>query len=397
MPIIGLVGPFGSGCSYVGHIILENDLGYYYISLSKILREEYKKVHPEETGEIKRSALQDFGDDLRESKGNDYLSKVAYEEYTSLKDEHKDIAIDSIRNPDEVNYFKDRIVDFFVIGIFAEKEIRWERVKDVYHEDQAAFNKDEQRDKGEKVLYGQRVTDAFLTSDAIVLNNDAIIRKNDAYQALKNKIDKYLKLFNAATSQDLAKDPSKAPSKAPSEVESIMTMAYSNSLRSSCLKRKVGAVIVDEKGNVFSSGYNEVPFLEKPCLSAFGGCYRSVRQGEIERFFNEDQIDLKKAVMGKVKLLEKCRALHAEENAILNVARFGSATALKNATLFTTTYPCNLCANKIAQVGIKKVVYYEPYPVEEAKVILEKAGIIQEMFEGITFNAYFRIFNEIIP
>ena len=176
-----------------------------------------------------------------------------------------------------------------------------------------------------------------------------------------------------------------------------MAMAYSNSLRSSCLKRKVGAVIIDSKGSVFSSGYNEVPFLERPCLSEYGDCYRSVSKKGIEDLFKDGQDVLRKNVMKKVKLLEKCRALHAEENAILNVARFGSTVALEGATLYTTTYPCNLCANKIAQVGgIRKVVYYEPYPVKEAKEILEKAGIQQEMFEGITFNAYFRVFNEII-
>jgi len=385
MPIIGLVGPFGSGCTYVGRTILEHDLGYYYISLSEILREEYKKAHPEETGDIKRNALQDFGDSLRKDNGNSYLSNIAYEKYISLKNEHENFVVDSIRNPDEVAFFKARIVNFFVFGIFAEKEIRWERIKDGYHEDQAAFNDDEGRDKGEKVAYGQRVTDAFLTSDAIILNDHRIVGENEAFLKLKAKVEKYIKLFKNTASNKL-----------PTEVEAIMTMAYSNSLRSSCLKRKVGAVIVDCNGNVFSSGYNEVPFLEKPCLSEYGGCYRSVNKGEIEKLFGKDQPDLKSKIMAKVKLLEKCRALHAEENAILNVARFGSAAALKDATLYTTTYPCNLCANKIAQVGIKKVVYYEPYPVEEAKQTLISAKVSQEMFEGITFNAYFRVFNEII-
>lgn len=42
------------------------------------------------------------------------------------------------------------------------------------------------------------------------------------------------------------------------------------------------------------------------------------------------------------------------------------------------------------------MVYYEPYPVEEAKKTLKKANVEQEMFEGITFNSYFRVFNEII-
>ena len=175
-------------------------------------------------------------------------------------------------------------------------------------------------------------------------------------------------------------------------------MAYSNSLRSSCLKRKVGSVIVDAKGNVFSSGYNEVPLFEKPCPSLYEDYYRSNKKKEIEKIFDSGGVsdDLKGNILAKMKLLEKCRALRAEENAILNVARFGSATVLKGATLYTTTYPCNLCANKIAQMGIKKIVYYEPYPVKEAKDTLEKAHVTQEMFEGITFNAYFRVFNEII-
>lgn len=91
------------------------------------------------------------------------------------------------------------------------------------------------------------------------------------------------------------------------------------------------------------------------------------------------------------KILDYCRALHAEENAILNVARVGASAALPTSTLFTTTYPCNLCANKIAQVGIKHIVYFEPYPMEEAKKILEDKGVEQEPFEGVTYNGYFRL------
>ena len=49
------------------------------------------------------------------------------------------------------------------------------------------------------------------------------------------------------------------------------------------------------------------------------------------------------------------------------------------------------CANKIAQVGIKHIVYFEPYPMEEAKKILEDKGVEQEPFEGVTYNGYFRL------
>ena len=390
MTVIGLVGPFGSGCSFIAKEILEKEFGYHYISLSDILREQYWKSENVEVGTpIQRSTMQDFGDAIREKNGSDYLSQMAVEKITAFSSSGEDkFVIDSIRNPEEVYFLKKTYVDFFVFGIFAGNNLRWERIQSTYCGNQAQFAADEKRDKGgEKVAYGQRVTDAFLTSDAIILNEAPIVNKNEAYLKLKAKIEKYIGLFTGT-----------ATDKSPTEVEAIMCMAYSNSLRSSCLKRKVGAVIVDSKGNVFSSGYNEVPFLEKPCLNMYGGCYRSVSKKKIEDLFNEKGTpgDLKGNVMARVKLLEKCRALHAEENAILNIARFGSAAVLKDATLYTTTYPCNLCANKIAQVGIRKVVYYEPYPVEEAKITLEKAHVEQEMFEGITFNSYFRVFNEII-
>ena len=91
-------------------------------------------------------------------------------------------------------------------------------------------------------------------------------------------------------------------------------------------------------------------------------------------------------------MLDYCRALHAEENAIRNVARFGSSIALRGAVLYTTTYPCNLCANKCASRDFKEVVYLEPYPMKEAKTILDSQRIEQKSFEGITFNGYFRFY-----
>ena len=63
--------------------------------------------------------------------------------------------------------------------------------------------------------------------------------------------------------------------------------------------------------------------------------------------------------------------------------------------MYVTTYPCNLCANKIVQAGIKKVVYFEPYPVEEAKKIFKEANVISEPFEGVTFRAFFKFFKKV--
>ena len=140
-----------------------------------------------------------------------------------------------------------------------------------------------------------------------------------------------------------------------------------------------------------------LPALNDTCKSLYGTCYRDrlktdFKQGlETELSDKQQQDSVYTMFKKRFKILDYCRALHAEENAILNVTRTGSSSELKEATLYTSTYPCNLCANKITQVGIKKVVYFEPYPMKEAKAILSDGNVKQEPFEGVTFNAYFRL------
>ena len=68
---------------------------------------------------------------------------------------------------------------------------------------------------------------------------------------------------------------------------------------------------------------------------------------------------------------------------------------LADATLYTTTYPCNLCASKIVKLGIKRVIYAEPYPMEEAKEIFrQQEGMDVRCFEGVKSAAYFRLYGQ---
>ena len=232
-----------------------------------------------------------------------------------------------------------------------------------------------------------------------------------------------------------------------------MTMAYCESRRSACLKRKVGAVIVNildyenttsQCGVVISSGHNDVPKGQKPCILKLGleRCGRDRYQEEIATSIKfcpkcGTEIILKtscahcsepitlftkacpkcgqdpevsyvcsnkkcKAEIYKQfipgaspdsgKLLGICRSLHAEENAIINLAKVTTAVTDKT-VLYTTTFPCNLCANKIAEVGIKRVVYAEPYPMEDAKKTLEARDVDTNKFEGVKSSAFFRLYN----
>lgn len=184
---------------------------------------------------------------------------------------------------------------------------------------------------------------------------------------------------------------------APTHVETNMAIAYAESMRSSCLKRKVGAVILDLAGAVVSSEYNEVPAANNTYKCEYGMCYRDKLKKDYRESLDstirkeKEKEEAYKLFKKNFKILDYCRALHAEENAILNVARVGASAALPASTLFTSTYPCNLCANKIAQVGIKHIVYFEPYPMEGAKKTLTDKGVEQEPFEGVTYNGYFRL------
>ena len=98
MPIIGLVGPFGSGCTTVSDTIIER--GYIYVSLSNKLRELYSEKNPDK--EPTRSAMQDFGNEIRETKGSSYLAQLIVKDISNAPD--KNYVVDSIRNPDEASY-----------------------------------------------------------------------------------------------------------------------------------------------------------------------------------------------------------------------------------------------------------------------------------------------------
>lgn len=378
--IIGTVGPFGSGCSYIANLIKEKHQ-FKYISLSEILRKMYDEEYG--NGANLRKELQDFGDKIRREKGCDYLAKQARE--IIEKNPNANYIVDSIRNPGEVDFLKKQYSNFYLFGVFAEPEIRWKRVQEKYHDNYGEFALDDKRDSDEKTDFGQKVTDTFRESDIIILNNKNVYIGNEDYNTLSLEVEKYIDLIER-----------KIPFK-PTVDETCMAVAYANSMRSSCLKRQVGAVIVDEYGNIFSSGYNEVPNTQRPCQSEWGRCYRDKLKADFKERLDTDISDpvenqkIYESCFKSFKILDYCRALHAEENAILNVARIGASAALKSATLYTSTYPCNMCANKIAQVGIRNVVYFEPYPMPEAKKILADQKVTQMPFKGVTYNGYFRL------
>lgn len=388
--IVGLTGSFGSGCTYIAENILSSQ--YSNHSLSRVVKEWFEQKHGRKHN--CRGELQDFGDEIRASKGPDAFAQAVI---SRIGESGKDkCVVDSIRNPAEVQAFRNCSPNFYLIGVYADKETRWNRVsgKDGYNGDRNAFDVDDRKDTGkESPLHGQRVSDCFYEADIVLSNDNGFSAIGNAdFKEFAGKVLAFIDIIQAPLTNRQVTRPD----------EAIMAMAYAASQRSSCVQRKVGAIITDGKGNIISSGFNEVPPGEKPCSDEYTKCFREVARenlfaslGNIIPGFTKYESEVEKQFKAlQFRSLDLCRALHAEENAIVNLARHGRSASAEECTLYTTTYPCRMCANRIVQLGIKRVVYLEPYPDDEAKAILQGDNVRAEFFEGIAFRAYFRVYGD---
>jgi len=135
-----------------------------------------------------------------------------------------------------------------------------------------------------------------------------------------------------------------------------MALAELVAQRSTCLRRKVGCVLVKGR-RVLSTGYNGAP-TGLPHCSEIGCMREGIPPGERH---------------------ELCRGLHAEQNAIIQAATFG--VSVHGATLYSTHQPCSVCAKMIVNAGIQKLVVKQGYPDLLARQILEQAKIAIELFK----------------
>ncbi|MGT2467268.1 deaminase [Mesorhizobium atlanticum] len=166
----------------------------------------------------------------------------------------------------------------------------------------------------------------------------------------------------------------------PSKMEYGMFAAKSAALRTADLSRQVGAAIFSSRGEVIALGSNEVP-------KAGGGTYwpdehnddREFKRGhdsndarkreilnEILKILDHDASGMTKETKRRLDdaalmdALEYGRIVHAEMSALLDAARIGRS--VKDSVLFTTTFPCHMCAKHIVASGVLEVVFLEPYP-----------------------------------
>lgn len=145
----------------------------------------------------------------------------------------------------------------------------------------------------------------------------------------------------------------------PSWDEYFMDIAERVATRSTCLRRAVGAILVHDK-RIIATGYNGGPTGLPHCLEI--GCLRE------------------KLGIPSGQQHELCRGIHAEQNAIIQAARYG--VPIEGATLYCTTQPCTQCTKMLINAGIVEIVYAEGYPDELARELLEESGIMVRKYEG---------------
>lgn len=144
----------------------------------------------------------------------------------------------------------------------------------------------------------------------------------------------------------------------PSWDEYFMKLANDVATRTTCLRRGVGCVIVKDN-RILATGYNGVPSGLRHCCET--GCLRE------------------KLGVPSGQRHEICRGLHAEQNAIIQAAKYG--INIQGSKIYVNTQPCIVCAKMIINAGIEEIIYQNPYDDELARDLLQESGIKMRVFD----------------
>jgi cytidine deaminase len=385
--VFALAGPVGSDLREVSRTLADALKKNEYREVEEIdtasLLRQLAAVADDASEEIRIASMMDAANALRRHAGSAAaVASIAVAEIRGRRKREGGIpsrrayVIRSLKRPEEVHLLR-RVygAGFFLIGVNAPRPARVEslarHIAASHDETPASPNFAQHRASAEALArrdedeaceeLGQRLRDVFQLCDLFVSSS-----------SLFPPIDRLVRLILG----DLGETPWTD--------EQFMFHAHAASLGSGALGRQVGAVLVSPTREILGMGWNDVP-------KAGGGLYRADEQYDRRDLHEErdsvnvhaDQIlaeivelaqnagwppiDNAREVFRKsrvMSLLEFGRTSHAEMEAVLAAGRIGVST--RNATLYTTTFPCHQCACLIVTAGIARVVYIEPYPKSRA-------------------------------
>ena len=322
--ILGVSGLNGAGKGEVVGFLQARS--FYALSLSDVIRETLREQGLEES----RERMIVTGTAIREREGPGALAhrlKLASD---------RNYVIDSIRHPAEVEVLRQRSERFRLIWVEADIEVRLERIRARGRSGDPTTLEVLQDLEGREYASGdpaaQQLRAVGELADFRVENGETL----EALHACVQRILERTSFFER-----------------PSWDEYFMSIARVVASRSNCVKRKVAAVITQDR-RIISTGYNGTPRGVRNCNE--GGCPRCNSFAE-----------------GGTRL-DECLCSHGEENAITQAAYHG--VSVRGATLYTTFCPCLICTKMIINAGISEVAYTAEYPLGQlSRDLLREAGV----------------------
>lgn len=408
--VIGLSGPLGSGVDEVGVVVAHQlrDMGYDVVTLklstfiraySRLLKNPPAPTAAELdalTGTARYETYQDLGNQLRSEFGNEVLASLVAthilldrqkrhpgEDLRAITPGKVAYIVDQLKHPEECQLLRAVYNDhFYLIGVLGSSESRKHRLQ-ALHIDAVNAERIMERDRKQAEKYGQKLEKTLQLADFFVRN------AKSNHVEIGVGIGRFLKLIHGSTQVF------------PTRVEQGMYSAYSAAISSACLSRQVGAAIHDRNGVLIATGCNDVPKGggglyqqaqgdDDRCAFLHGGvCFNHLEKDAIR---SEISAELARELKAMVEedgqryaslsgrenaiahrlsvrvredtrlndLIEFSRAVHAEMDALVSLARSGGGRT-QDGVLFTTTYPCHNCARHIIAAGIRTVYFVEPY------------------------------------
>jgi len=314
------------GCGKGEIVKILEGMGFSYIRLSSIVREEAKRRDLPETREM----LQDIGNEMRAEGGVGVLAVKALEK---VGEKGGDFVIDGVRNPGEIEELR-KGEDVYVVGVQTRRELIVERVLgraragDAVEKEEVLKKLDREWGIGEPAD-GQQVGKCMEMADEVIVNESSLKALEEAFLSYYNRVSRQKNTMDGRPSKD----------------EYYLDLAKSVCRRSTCLKVQIGAVIIRDD-QVVATGYCGAPRGTKSSLE-HEFCLRQ------------------KLGIPSGHRYEMCRSVHAEQNAIINAARSG--TSLLGGDMYIhgerqetgealDAFPCFICKKMLINCGLKRVI-----------------------------------------
>lgn len=346
--------------------------------------------------------------------------------YKNNNSEETKIVIDSLKNSLELMYFKEKFSAFYMLSINKDEEVRKQYIARRFGNNQEDEHFIKTFALGEAEYSGSNFSKGKFAYPDI----ENCIQKSEYHVNFADEVDVKKQLIKLLA---LIEQPGIIT---PTSVERCMQIAMNAKLNSGCISRQVGAVVTDKDYVIKAVGWNDVAKNQLPCklrnandlvsdvnrdhFSDFEIMGEVDTGGKKEKFLNLFKDDIfrikEEDLAGRScsfcfkthlntyegqKNQVHTRSLHAEENAMMQIAKNGGE-GLKQGILFTTASPCELCSKKAYQLGITKIYYVDPYPGIATKHIL-KSGIDSTndpdliLFKGAVGNTFHKLYDSFLP